>query len=193
MGKRSRESQKLRRAYKKCQKMLGCTARSSGSSPLAGSAVESRTTSPRHNFAIEKSTLSPISDSHSFVNSPAIFQATGLLSDSAATHEPYWSTDEEDTRSGPQEARPTVSTLMKEQNYETENVPVIISEDTRKLEVFITDPGVAEMRGSDVLKLSMKEYVERLHKKENKRQIVIKCLRDRIESKKSEMSNSLVT
>ena len=57
----------------------------------------------------------------------------------------------------------------------------------RKLEVCISDPEVANMRGA---KLSMEEYVERLHEKEGKSKVVIKCLRDRVESLQKEVLHS---
>ena len=59
---------------------------------------------------------------------------------------------------------------------------MIVHENKRKLEVVISDPEVSNFRGSEVLKLWMEEYIERLHAKEQKSKIVIKCLRDRVES-----------
>lgn len=60
-----------------------------------------------------------------------------------------------------------VTTLMKELN-DPGRFPVVIYDNKHKLEVHITDPKVANFRGSDVLKLSMKNYVERLHQKKGK-------------------------
>ena len=70
---------------------------------------------------------------------------------------------------------------MQELN-ETEKFPVVIHENKRKLKVLITDPEVTNLQGAEVLKLVMDEYVARLHAKEQKSKIVIKCLRDRVES-----------
>lgn len=80
------------------------------------------------------------------------------------------------------------ASLMKELN-ETEKFPVIVHENKRKLQVLITEPEIANFRGSEVLKLSMKEYVDRLHTKEQKSKIVIKCLRDRVEAVQKEVND----
>lgn len=53
----------------------------------------------------------------------------------------------------------------------------------------ITDPEVAKLRGSEVLKLSMKEYIERLHDREKKSKVAMKCLCDRVESLQKEVSD----
>lgn len=45
------------------------------------------------------------------------------------------------------------------------------------------------MNGSEILKLSMEEYLERIHSKENKSKIVIRCLRDRTEALEKEIEN----
>ena len=53
---------------------------------------------------------------------------------------------------------------MKELN-EKEKLPVVVYDTKCKIKVCISDPEVANMRGA---KLSMEEYVERLHEKEGK-------------------------
>ena len=77
--------------------------------------------------------------------------------------------------------------LMKELT-ETE-LPVVICDTKRKLEVHITDPEAEKLRGSEVLKLSMKQYIERLHEKEKESKVAMKCLRDRVESLQKEVSD----
>ena len=55
------------------------------------------------------------------------------------------------------------------------------------VKVLITDPDVAELQGCEILKLSMNEYIKRLHAKEEKSKIAIRCLRDRVESLENEV------
>ena len=81
----------------------------------------------------------------------------------------------------------TCSSLMNELS-ETE-LPVVVYDTKRKLEVHVSDPEAANLRGSEVLKLSMKEYIERLNEKEKKSKVAIKCLRNHVESLQKEVND----
>lgn len=60
----------------------------------------------------------------------------------------------------------TYSLLMNELS-ETE-LPVVVYDTKQKLKVCILDSEAANLRGSEVLKLSMKEYIESQHEKEKR-------------------------
>ena len=72
---------------------------------------------------------------------------------------------------------------MRELN-ETEKFPVVICEYERKLEVRITDPKVTNLKGAEdfLWKNMSRDFMQRNIK-------VIKCLRDRVESLKKEVSD----
>lgn len=85
-------------------------------------------------------------------------------------------------------AHTTCMSLMQEVS-DSEFIPVVVCDKKRKIEVHISDPEVANLPGSEVLKLSAKEYIKRLNDKEDKSKIVIKCLRNRVESLQKEVSD----
>ena len=194
MGKWSRESQRRRRRYKKRKVALECAANES----IPTSVLQSESTPIPPAASAQLTLSSPPGPRYGSPPSPT---GSADVPSSLYSHGASLSPRESDTEARERtprshfyshnDHRPTVTvsceSLMEELN-ETEKFPVIIHENKRKLEVVISDPEVSNLRGSEVLKLSMEEYIERLHAKEQKSKIV-KCLRDRVESLQKKVSD----
>ena len=204
MGKRSQESQRERRRYKKRSKHKDVTENEPIPMLTSASNLKSSVFPNASAALLPPGPRGPCSlASDCDVPSPLYSQGASLSElpwghsnlDTTETRERY--TDEEDTGPGLQHIPRTqdertlqvTASLMKELNKTREELPVIVHENKRKLQVLITDPEVANFQGSDVLKLSMEEYVERLHTKERKSKRVIKCLRDHVEVLQTEVND----
>ena len=173
MGKRSKESQRRRRAYKKRTKS---TANCEPSPVVLHSAMPPSSRSD-----------SVPGLSHASESVGSSFYTSQMTSPSDA---PFSNTSYESCRSmyDTRSTHMTCMSLMQEVS-DSEFIPVVVCDKKRKIEVHISDPEVANLPGSEVLKLSAKEYIKRLNDKEDKSKIVIKCLRNRVESLQKEVSD----
>lgn len=201
MGKRSRESQRRRRSYKKrlkCDHLVECLA----SEPIPSNSESDlysttnidvqRTGSPG-----PRCISPPLTDSLDSAPSPlypqdasspkSLWEHPETAETPDQRNEQYFEIEHTPPSHPRDKYNSTLTVSLMNELNETEKFPVVVHENKRKLKVFITDPEVANFQGSDVLKLSMEEYVGRLHSKEQSSKIVIKCLRDRVESLEKEV------
>ena len=155
MGKRSRESQRQRRSYKKRKIAVECAAKST----LPTNATERRVDAIINWTMCTLQSTSPIPSPTTGLDSESDILDSEIESDAPrplhSKSVSSWEKDSEVREQRTNSLRPHVhsdertatvlcASLMEELN-ETEKFPVIVHENKRKLEVRISDPEVASL------------------------------------------------
>ena len=67
-------------------------------------------------------------------------------------------------------------------------MPIVIVDKKRKLEVHISDPEYERLPGAEIVKVSTEESFRKIDDHKRKSQITIRCLRDKVERLEKELS-----
>ena len=67
-------------------------------------------------------------------------------------------------------------------------MPIVVVDKKRKLEVHISDPEYERLPGAEIVELSTEEYFRKIDDHKRKSQITIRCLRDKVERLEQELS-----
>ena len=182
MGKRSKEKQRDRR---RCQKQKKCNKIKTTGSQLssvipevlpAGTSLNAQCANPdRHvdEFAADSQSVrgpgscSPLFGSDSSPSSPP----------SSLTSSYYF---QPSRCVSPPPSSPFESEL-----------PIVVVDKKRKLEVHISDPEYESLPGAEVLKLNAEEYFSQVDDQKRKTTMTIKCLRNKVEKELSTKEESL--
>ena len=84
---------------------------------------------------------------------------------------------------------PPSSVMAATAPFENE-MPIVVVDKKRKLEVHISDPEYERLPGAEIVKVSTAEYFRKIDDHKRKTQITIRCLRDKVERLEKELSNS---
>ena len=177
MGKRSKEKQRDRRRCqkrKKCNKIKTTGSQLSSVTPevlLAGTSLNAQCANPdRHvdEFAADSPSVrgpgsySPLFGSDSSPSSPPSSPTSSCFQPSRCRSPPP---------SSP---------------FESE-LPIVVVDKKRKLEVHISDPEYESLPGAEVLKLNAEEYFRQVEDQKRKTTMTIKCLRNKVEKLEKEL------
>lgn len=66
-------------------------------------------------------------------------------------------------------------------------LPVVVLDKKRKLDIHISDPAYRRLPGAEVLKLSTEEYFSRVDEHKRKNALTLKSLRDKVELLQKEL------
>ena len=96
------------------------------------------------------------------------------------------SSNEDDTDMGIEPAKEGTSIASCVWKATEEEFPMIVEDRSRSIQVHLS-PDLDYFRGSDVLKLSTKEYFRRIQQRESQKNLAIKCLRNKVEELNKEL------
>ena len=82
---------------------------------------------------------------------------------------------------------PPSSVMAATAPFENE-MPIVVVDKKRKLEVHISDPEYERLPGAEIVKVSTAEYFRKIDDHKRKTQITIRCLRDKVERLEKELS-----
>ena len=97
------------------------------------------------------------------------------------------SSDTEDTDLGIEPAEKGASIASCVWKATEEEFPMIVEDRRRSIEVHLSPHLEENFRGSGVLKLSTEEYFRRIQERESKKNLAIKCLRNKVEELNKEL------
>ena len=182
MGKRSKEKQRERRRYQKQKKAKNIDKRPAADQ---SSRVYAHTfTGFPHAEATDITTdclADPTVSADCDTDMPSsCTDYTSHVSDSAEDSDGYSPLFGSDSSPSPPPSSPFMAPS------ENENVPLLVVDKKRRLEVHITDH--QRLPGAEVVKLSAERYFREVDEHKRKARMTIKCLRNKVETLEKELS-----